>query len=398
MLKPVKALYFSSLCLLISLIFALPALAAKVENLYTLSALVADTSDEQRDAATEQLFRQLIVKVSGSETSLNKLPPEEFSTAPEEFEDLPDFELWQTLPAANQFVSQFNYKDTDSYLTLEDGSKVAAQQLSLSFEPTAVRNYLTQLNLPLWGENRPQVIFWVAIESRNGRYLVTPRINQPLSDVLIEQNQRRGLPFVLPNLGRDNKTQTIISEIWGGFNQEVLQASTEYQADAIALGKIKDTGTSSWQVEWQLIHNNRSYEQRLNASNLRQALEAGSNFVAENLASLYASSPSLVKQSYLIKVAGVEAAKDVAALQRYLAGLSLTKSVVLVEAEKQQLVFKLVLQGSLEQFKANLRLDKRLQEDVLGISSVGDLAASSQIISPAVNEDAAKIDAYYRWN
>lgn len=375
MLKPVKALYFSSLYLLISLIFALPALAAKVENLYTLSAQVADTSDEERELATEKLFRQLIVKVSGSQLSLTRLPPEDFTSEAANYESSPNFQLWQSLPNPSQLVNQFNYTSS---------GQGQAQELTLSFDATGVNKYIARLNLPLWGENRPKIMFWVAVESRNGRYLVTPGVNQPLSQVLVNQNELRGLPFSLPNLAAGQESQRLINALWANDHSELLQASQAYQADAVLLGKIRDSGSRSWQVDWQLLHNNQVFSQRINASNLRQALVAGSNFAAEELASRYASSPSQTKSEYFIQVTGISKAQDLAGVQNYLTSLSLTQDLALVEAEKERLVFRLVLQGGLQQFKANLRLDKRLQEEAISNS-----AATGHL---------PRVDISYRWN
>jgi len=244
--------------LLATLFFAQPVYAERLTNLYTLSSLVADTSDEQRALVANELLKKLLVKVSGTVDVLEKMPPDDFSNhllnqknkaeLLDKYGEHPDFDLWIDLTSAQQLINQFSYTASNEPVTLSSGETVRGQRLELTFDEAGVRKLLRRLRTQIWDANRPKVLFWVALESRNGRTLITQKSNAPLSKVLIDQSEERGIPYQLPDFTVYPATETLFSDIWGGFSQQIIAASEPYEPDAVAVGKIRASG-SSWQVE-----------------------------------------------------------------------------------------------------------------------------------------------------
>ena len=394
--------------LLVTLWLAQPASAERVTNLYTLSSWVADTSDEQRALVANELLKKLFVKVSGTVAVLEKMPPEDFSKRlinqdqdnETEFLELysehPSYELWKELSSAQHLINQFSYTASNEPVTLTNGEVVKGQHIELTFDEAGVKNLLRRLNTQVWDANRPKVLFWVALESRNGRTLITQESNAPLSKVLTDQSEERGLPYQLPDFNIHPATDTLFSDIWGGFSQQIIAASEPYEPDAVAVGKIRASG-NSWRVEWRLFTGMGSVWHSATATTLREALQEGVHFTAEELSKRYASQVGQGAGTYQVMVSNVKRVQDYAAISNYLNGLSLTSKVRVAQSADQRILFELTLRGGLDQLRANLALDGRLKEEsFFGLqqtSSYSQKAVTDQPEKPSTEQ----ADAYFRW-
>lgn len=376
-----KARLLSQLLLVAALLLVQQAYAERVTNLYTVSGFVTDTSDEQRAAVANELLRELLVRVSGTEKVLAKMPPADFIAAPETFAEHADFKLWTDLTSAQHLINQYSYAASTQLLTTDKGKQVTAQQLELTFDEAGVKQLLRRLQAPVWDANRPKVLFWVALEGRGGRTLITPESNLPLSKVLIAHNEKRGIPYQLPDFTLHPAPDSLFSDIWGGFTQQIIAASSPYQPDAIAVAKVRASG-SQWRVEWLLLTEKNSVKHSVSVATLRDALQEGVNFAAEKLSSRYAGHASQGAGTYKIMVSNVTQVQDYAAIMNNFNRLSLTSNVRVVQSTHQQVLFEMTLRGGLDQLRANLTLDSRLKE-VTALQS-----------NHATLEQA---DAYFRW-
>lgn len=381
--------------LLVYLLLLQPSYADKVQGLYNLSTPVANTSDTTRATAANQLLQQLLVRASGTAKVLEKMPPEDFAANPEDYKDDPRYGVWQELMNAQQLITQFSYKASNELLTLDSGDQVRAQLLELEFDPAGVSQLLRRLESPVWDINRPKTLFWIALEGRQGRYLVSRKSNQPLSDALMARASQRGIPVALPDPDVHSYPATLLSDIWGGFAREILEASQDYKPDAVAVARIQPSG-NTWVVEWQLFTGFDSPRHRAAVATLGEALDEGVNFAAEELSSRYASQPGESAGTYRVRVSNVQSVSDYAELTRYLNALSLTSQVRVVQAQGQQLLLELGLRGGLSQFRANLALDGRMKEEpFMGLQqnrNIGDAASST-----TPNQLTGQVDAYFRW-
>lgn len=392
--------------LLVTLWLTQSAYAERVTNLYTLSSWVADTSDEQRAQVANELLKKLLVKVSGTVAVLDKMPPEDFSTRllnqdnEAEFIELysehPSYELWRELSSAQNLINQFSYTASNEPVTLSSGETVKGQRLELTFDEAGVKNLLRRLETQVWDANRPKVLFWVALESRNGRTLITQESNAPLSKVLTDQNEDRGIPYQLPDFSVYPATETLFSDIWGGFSQQIIAASEPYEPDAVAVGKIRASG-NSWRVEWRLFTGMGSVWHNATAATLREALQAGVHFTAEELSKRYASQVGQGAGTYQVMVSNIKKVEDYAAISNYLNALSLTSKVRVAQSADQCILFELTLRGGLDQLRANLALDGRLKEEsFFGLQQTSSYSQKIAKDQPD-NVSTEQADAYFRW-
>lgn len=382
-------------CLLVYLLLLQSTFAEQVQGLYNLSAPVVDTSDAVRATAANHLLQQLLVRASGTTKALEKMPPDDFTRAPDAYKDHPRYTVWRELTSAQRLITQFSYKSSNELITLAGGDQVRAQILELEFDAEGVNQLLRRLELPIWDSNRPRTLFWIALEGRQGRYLVSPESNEPLSDALLVRANQRGLPVTLPNSKTHPYQPTLLSDVWGGFAREVLDASQVYKPDAVVIARIQPSG-SSWTVQWQLFTGIDSVTHRASVATLGAALDEGVNFVAEELSRRYASQPGEGAGTYRVRVSNVQSTRDYAALTRYLNGLSLTSQVRIVQAQDQQLLLELGLRGGLSQFRANLALDGRMKEEpFLGLQQSRNYGEVVNTSTPTLQ--TGQVDAYFRW-
>ncbi|WP_416886033.1 DUF2066 domain-containing protein [Marinospirillum sp.] len=395
-----KARRFVAILLGALLLFSPLAFSDTSASLYRIQTLVADTSSATRAEAANQVLSELLVRVSGTRQVLERLPPDDFLEEPELYAEEERFDLWQELTRAQRWVSQYTYGASDQLMDVE-GTEVRAHRLTLEFDPDAITDLLQRMQAPVWDSRRPRTLFLIALQGRQGRYLVTPETNADLADYLEQQMALRGVPLKLPNEEVNPLPSGLLSDIWGGFNREVLEASQIYRPDAVVIGRIHPA-SGHWAVNWQLFTGLDRVTRDLQTTALREALDQGVHFVAEALAERYASSPDQGAGDYQLAVSNIRDAAAFASLMDYLQGLSLTQKVQVLRVQDQQLLLGVSLRGGMNQLRANLRLDGRLEETSffslqqaqdtglrLHDQSAPDTSASASLFR--------QVDAWFKW-
>ena len=128
---------FIILCLCL---FSLNAVAVNVTDLYRVNVAVEDQSEESRKLGVQQAFQQLLIKVSGY---------------PEVLENPT---LLDASKNALRYMQGFSYQ--------QDGID-GQTYLQTWFSKALLVPLLRRAHAPIWGENRPLFLTWLAIEASN---------------------------------------------------------------------------------------------------------------------------------------------------------------------------------------------------------------------------------------
>ncbi|MCV6627355.1 MAG: DUF2066 domain-containing protein, partial [Cellvibrionaceae bacterium] len=107
-------------------------LAAKVDNLYRASFPVEKQDGAEREQLAAAGLARVLVKVSGR----RNLPREG--------------QLGEALQRANRYLQQFSYSGAEQGFILH-----------LDYAKGAVDNLLRKSALPIWPDNRPQILLWL---------------------------------------------------------------------------------------------------------------------------------------------------------------------------------------------------------------------------------------------
>lgn len=247
----------------LSCVLAGPAAAVTFPDLYTVTVPADEEARDQRAAAIEQGMSVLLTRVTGRRQA-GAYP-----------------ELAELVDGAERRLT--------SYAVLND------EEIRVGFNANAVNDFLTSLNWPIWGSERPLTALWVAIDLGNGQRIVLsadetagelePDLQEFVDGIreeILRAADERGLPVVLPLLDAQDFQVVSFAAIWGGFDPLIERASSRYGADAALVARIAITELGL-DVRWSAIRGGRS--QTLQSSALREGID----WLADQYAAQYSA-------------------------------------------------------------------------------------------------------------
>ena len=325
---------------LLSLVFGLisgvcllagTAAAARVDNLYSATVTLSANASQPLNEAFERALGQVLVKVTG---------------LPEAGRDAARAGL---LPNPASLVQQY--------------SRLPDNQLSAQFDARAIRAALDSAGLPVWGENRPMVAVWLAVDSGGGKRVIlsdgsgnpTGRADDiaTLRDRLVRSADARGLPVVLPLVDAEDLGGVSFADIWGNFQGPVMQASQRYGADAILIGRANSLNVSDDQIRWTLTLGSEQASWR---GDITTGPGQAADYLAQRLAT-YADSADTLR----VLVRNVDTLEKYGQLKNYLSTLNIVEQATVARVNADQLEFDLIVRGDVQRLESVLNRSRLLQ-------------------------------------
>ncbi len=348
---------------LIMLVFSLVSAnltALEVNDLYQANVVVDSQAREQREQAIKKALQGVFLKIGGKKSVLTH--------------DV----LKRAQKKASRYVSQYRYQRKDEELSLV-----------VSFDENKVNQLFKDANLALWGSLRPQVLLWLIDEQGISRNIVASDADNIIPSTINDFSIERGLPIVMPLMDLTDNEQVLLSDFWGYFPEQILQASQRYFADTIVVMRVSDstlvvdndnneaTQTSTntacgllceknelvtpkvldWRVSTQGVHYTQQYEGVDKISLIGQGLSD----ITELIYQSYALSTT-AENDFVIEVKNVTSLANDMQLFNFLKDLSAVKAVTLISAQGDVRQFKLDLIGSKASFLASLKLNNKLTQ------------------------------------
>ncbi len=336
---------------------AASAWAAPVQGLYRAEVPVAGQEPEERRQAMEMGLAQVLIKVSGDTRAVG-LP-----------------QLRGALASPTGYVQQYAYEQRRPATTLLGSQSAPLLVLRLDFDREAVERLLRSAGLPVWGDQRPSTLIWLAVEQSARRTLVGGDSDPELVSVLRDAAERRGLPLLLPLLDLEDQAALPAADVWGNFRDSILRASGRYQPDAVLVGRLYRQADGSWEASWNLYQAVESSSWIARGAYSSQALSQGVDGAADLLAARYAPIGAAESSAAVqLVVDDVVSLAHYAQVMKYLQSLQPVQSVMPQQIEPGRVFFAVTLRG-----------DYRLLEQVIGLSAVlhrvpevaGDVTAQS---------------------
>lgn len=300
-------------------------LAVNMRDLYRVELPASDQSAQTRADLMKAGLNEVIVRIVGDENIVQR-------------DDV------QALGGrASRFITGFRYVRTES----ADGSGMGQLMLRMEFDPDSLEGQLRQLQLPVWGAERPPVLVWLALEQGADRFMLGGGHGHPLVEqALLRAATRYGLPVQFPLYDLTDQQLVNFIDVWAGFNENLIQASARYGIRDILVLRLKETG-SGWTARWVLLEEGVSREGAAEHLPLDETLAETLANVTQYMAGRYAIKPSeSLKASSAIVVKNIDSLSDYAEVVRYLEKLPVVSAVTVVSVEPGQLVLDIEAKGN----------------------------------------------------
>ena len=302
---------------LLAAVLAAPASAATVSDLYTAEVAYDSARRNGRDMAYETALRVILGRITPDARAI-------------------DTET--VLGKTAQYVSGFR--------------EGAGDTLWVSFDGVTISARLRDAGIPVWGSDRPLTLVWLALDrGREGRQLVaaeavapdpvetdTPLVLAPVEDptvalraALKESATRYGLPLMFPRLDETDLAAVTPSDVWGGFDDIVVEASQRYRTSSILMGRANASNPDS--IRWTWLF---SGEQR----QITGSIDRAASRVASTQMQALASNPN-ASSSVRVLIVGLQGAKGYARLMRFVATESLIERVDVIAMRGDAMVLEI---------------------------------------------------------
>jgi len=240
--------------------------------------------------------------------------------------------------------------------------------LWVSFDGEAVERALRQAGQTVWGSDRPLTLVWLAVDWGQGEREIIGADdpersrdearsidrNRLLRQRVLDIAERRGLPVVFPLLDTEDLQNVSFSDIWGGFDDALLEASTRYQANSILVGRVRPS--TSQRNRWRYYF---SGEER----NWNGEPELVVSLVADVLAAEFAISGDAPMEAIELRIAGIDSVEAYGAVQTLLSGLTVVESFAITEVEGDRIRYRVEVHGGADRLSRALRFNGLIEEN-----------------------------------
>lgn len=347
---------------------SLTSQAAKITDLYEVEIPVLSQSRADRHVAIKQAFAEVLVRVSGQQDAVLALPPlietdaVPLTKTPNQKQMNLELvgkttEIATALNKATYYVKQFRYQQPTGRPHIDWGiqpaqvkqqkvTKSVQQVLWIRFNKKKINRLLHETGLPVWGKTRPSILVWMVVENRSKRYLLSNSV-QSTTRVAIEKHARLyGLPIRFPLMDLADQSNITTSDVWGNFEERVMQASKRYQTESILVGKLY-LANRAWNTKWTLYVDGRRVDWDAQDIRLDKVVKQGLSRTAQNLAQAFAD----VKtdqgiQDVLVEIKDLKGLADYSQAVKYLSSISAVKKVQTLKLNESSVIFNLTTQGS----------------------------------------------------
>jgi len=321
------------------------ASAAQVSNLHQAQVPVATQSDQDRNRVAPDALKQAIIKVVGNRQAVNSA------------------DITALLADAKRYVDRYSYQQID-----QDGDSASTETLAVNFifDAKTLNNALERIGLPIWGENRPEILLWLASETNGDPRLIGENDDNTVNVLIEKHADRRGLPIVLPLMDLEDQTQISFTDIQSGNSNIINAASARYGARITLTAKIGGNPEQA-AISWQAFNNDDNLRWQTEGT-LDSAIAGGIDQLADSLGQRFAQQMG-PPQQLAVEITDVKNYNDYNRLIAYLNNLQAVESVSVISMDNNLLKVDLTIAGDVSKFRDLLAFDGILQVNDAGYAN-----------------------------
>lgn len=323
--RPVRAAIFAVMVAL-SCLFAVAG-AVEMKSLYTVEVLLNPDEANARDAAYRTALIEVLIRVTGT-------------TAIVESERIDEL-----FPQPGRYVTQYRARP--------DGT------LSVSFDGDGIEQELRRAGASIWERNRPLTVIWIAVDWGQGQREIVAADdperrpgdsrsidrNRMLHDRVVDVAERRGIPVVFPLLDAEDLENMSFTDIWGGFDDQLLAASARYQAETVLVGRIRPGSPSMNRWTWHFGNERATWSGEP---------EEVINLLADSLAARLRVDSSAPVDSIRMTISGIDSVEAFGRVQRYIENLRGIDDIMIENVAGDHITYNVRFQGGIERLRRAL--------------------------------------------
>ncbi|MCP4430037.1 MAG: DUF2066 domain-containing protein [Gammaproteobacteria bacterium] len=332
------------ICLiLLNLCYLQPVSAVTVEDLYTVEVPVADQTTTLRLEAFREAFRQLIVKVSGSDDALR-------SSA-----------FKRPVQNSSRYVKQFTYIARENEGEQELGSVL---YLKIDFDQRLVESLLRDNHFAVWGRERPGSLMVISYDVNEKLNLVSGETTPELVDMLDDLAGKHGLPLLYPLMDLEDISLLRVNDVVSRHIDKIELMASRYAPDTLVVGQIVGRSDTGWLGDWEVRFDDQLFKWQYTASSQEVIVGQLVKHLSRVLALEYAlQSHAASKQSLLMKISGLEGIGQLVSAQRYLQTLTVIDSVRISLIERDIVTFDVNLKNEIEDLQRLIEFGEVLEQE-----------------------------------
>ncbi|MGA9852639.1 MAG: DUF2066 domain-containing protein [Gammaproteobacteria bacterium] len=346
------------------LCMCMTAQSAVVAGLYEASVPVPDQSAAARRVALQQALAAVLVKITGERTA-GGVPA-----------------LVNLIQNPGQFLQQYRYEQapvngntasvTYYDLTRTGASAIAPTGLLLSanFDPEVVDQAVRAVHEPLWGQERPTTLVWVAFQDGSNQSIVSSGNNSTIVQAMTGAASQRGVSLIFPTMDALDQQAIGYPDISNDIANRIQQASQRYKPDSSLVGSIYMTTPGQYAARWQLTVGAESQSWTTPPDDLASVAADGVQTTADHYAKWFAVAADATGMNGItVSVTGITSVDAYAKVLAYLGGLTPVKAVQVTRVENQTVYFSLDTRGDISNLQQAVLLGGLLKSSVPGGTS-----------------------------
>ena len=307
--------------------------ALEMTSLYSVE-VPFDPEDPERKNAYRTALNQVLIRVTGT-TAAAESP-----------------QLAELFPNPARYVSQYRSGPDNSVIVSLDGA--------------AIETILRQSGAMVWGSERPLTLMWIAVDwGRGEREIVAADDAQrsPGASRSIDRNRLlrervqeiagfRGVPVVFPLLDTEDLQNLSFSDIWGGFDDRLLEASLRYGATSVLVGRIRPQDLQAHRWTWYLNDERQDWSGEA---------EEVVNLLADSLAFRFALRGDEPLDVFHLTISGIDSVVAYGEVQRLVENLAAVDKLVVELVDGDRITYEVQVQGGIERLQRALAQSRLLE-------------------------------------
>ena len=331
-----------------------PAHAVTVDDLFTVELPVADQTTSLRLESFSEAFKQVIVKVSGSDEALQS----------------PAFE--RPINNSSRYVKQFRYISRSQ--PEDEEYEIARLLLRIDFDQELIEGLLREHNFPVWGRERPSTLLVVSYDVNENIKLVSDDATPDVVEALDRAASRHAVPVLFPLMDLEDIALVSIGDIASRQYENIRLMARRYAPNALLVGQIVGRSGEGWRGDWEVRFAEQVFNWTYRTPAKQEVIDQAIRHLAKILAREYAlEDHRRVEQSLLLSVSDLGGIDKLIKVQRYLESLNVVDSVRVAMIREDVVTYRLQLRNDPEDLQRLIEFGEVLeQEDFPQVSTQGD--------------------------